>query len=106
MTPWIWLLVFLCLSHPMQPRDPRRRPIVAHPERPFGGLDLVADAPARDGRGDECRIWEIDRERIGQHAAHPRQGDSPAKSVFQRPTEFASSLPQPQKGTRRQEEVF
>jgi hypothetical protein len=39
------------LWRPVQPSpDPRLRFVLAHPKRPFGGLDLVADAPTRDKR--------------------------------------------------------
>jgi len=50
---------------PVQPRpDPRHRLVLSHPERSFGGLDLVADAPARDKRAGERWIGEVDRDRI------------------------------------------
>src|ERR1700732_2295658 len=63
----------------MQPRsDPRRRLILAHPKRPFGGLDLVADAPARDKSARECRIGEVDRDRIVEHPSCPRWRHRPA----------------------------
>src|SRR3984893_9399867 len=63
----------------MQPRpDPRRRLILAHPERPFGGLDLVACSPARDKRSSERWIGEVDRDRVVQHPAGPRRRHRPA----------------------------
>jgi hypothetical protein len=44
------------LWRPVQPnRGGRCRLILAHLERPLGGLGLVADAPARDKRtGERC----------------------------------------------------
>jgi hypothetical protein len=57
--------------------DPRRRLILAHPERPFGGLDLVADAPARDKRTSERWVGEVDRNRIVQHASCPLRRHGP-----------------------------
>src|ERR1700736_2405772 len=68
---WLW--------RPVQPSpDPRCRLILAHPERPFGRLDLVADAPARDKRTGECCIGEVDRDRVVEHAAHPRWRHRPS----------------------------
>src|SRR5438552_5904275 len=58
--------------------DPRRRLIFAHPERSFGGLDLVANAPAGDKRAGERGITEVDRDRIVQHPARPRRRHRPA----------------------------
>src|ERR1700730_4924701 len=53
--------------------------ILALPKRPFGGLDLVvADAPARDKRGGERCIREMDRNRIVENAARPRRCHRPA----------------------------
>src|SRR5262249_11712669 len=74
--------------------DPRHRLILAHPERALGGLDLEADAPASNKRAGECRIGEIDRNRIIQHAAHPRGRHGPAGStaVFIKPSDHSSIL--------------
>src|SRR6266436_6592831 len=75
-------LIPVALWRPVQPRpNSRCRLILAHPERPFGGLDLVADAPARDKRTGERCVGEVDRNRVVEHAARPRQGGSPSKSV-------------------------
>ena len=52
--------------------DPWLRLILTHPERPVGGLDLVADAPADDECTGECCIGEVDRNRIVEHAARLR----------------------------------
>ena len=77
-------------GRPVQPSpDARLRLILAHPERPFGRLDLVTDAPARDKRTGDGWIGEVDRDRILQHAArsgrcapsHPRRSSSSSQAV-------------------------
>src|ERR1700736_888083 len=51
----------------------RCRLILAHPEGPVGGLDLVVtDAPARDKRTGKCCVGEVDRDRVVEHAARSR----------------------------------
>src|SRR6266850_3756929 len=62
----------------VQPRpDPWRRLILVHPECPFGGLDLVADAPARNECAGERWIWEVDRDRVVQHPSRSRRCHRP-----------------------------
>src|SRR5438067_13687884 len=58
--------------------DPRRRLIFAHPERSFGGLELVANAPARDERTGERCIGEVNRNCVVEHAARSRWRHRPA----------------------------
>jgi len=51
--------------------DPCLRLIVAHLEHASSRLDPASDAPPRHERARECRIREVDREGIIQHAARP-----------------------------------
>jgi RHS repeat-associated protein len=59
----------------VQPRpDPRRGLILAHLQHAAGGLGLAADAPPRNERTRECRIGEIERDRVVEQAPHSRWG--------------------------------
>jgi hypothetical protein len=60
------------LLRPVQPGpDPRRQLILAHLEHASGSLDLRPDASSRYEGARECRIREVNRDRVIQHAAHP-----------------------------------
>ena len=61
--------------------NPCPRLILTRPERSSGGLDPVADAPARDKRTGERWIGEVDRNRIVEHAARPRRCHRPPVRV-------------------------
>src|SRR6266436_9162111 len=88
-------LIPVALWRPVQPRpNSRCRLILAHPERPFGGLDLVADAPARDKRTGERCVGEVDRNRVVEHTASSRWRHRPPvrAAVLVEPGGYSSVL--------------
>jgi len=53
---------------PMQPRpNPRRRLILTDPEHAASRLDLGPHTPPRHEGACECRICEIERDRVVEH---------------------------------------
>jgi len=62
----------LGLTASVQPSpDPRCRLVLAHLEHAPCRLELGPDAPPSHEGARECRISEVDREGVIQHAAHP-----------------------------------
>jgi len=68
-------------------RDARRRSIVSNAKRPFGDLDLYANAPARDEGTGKRRVDKMYRECVIHHA--------PNTARRHRPTTGAAILVKP-----------